>query len=202
MKQLLISSAIACLLMLTACDGKKVNNGSIDTDSIAAGTTDSTSMTATPAADLHTEEAIKAQITAYYNELNNVNDGVMNMTLLDSIACTKSLLALMEQVEEKNMKAIAQGSDAYFEDEGYRWFQGLGTPIKVQFDNITDPTQDYVEAFLTLSWNGQDAQVRLRLTVEDGQWKINDFADYDTDGVGFRRDMEFFLGIDNGDAAG
>lgn len=202
MKQLLISSAIACLLMLTACDGKKVNNGSIDADSIAAGTTDSTSMTATPAADLHTEEAIKAQITAYYNELNNVNDGVMNMTLLDSIACTKSLLALMEQVEEKNMKAIAQGSDAYFEDEGYRWFQGLGTPIKVQFDNITDPTQDYVEAFLTLSWNGQDAQVRLRLTVEDGQWKINDFADYDTDGVGFRRDMEFFLGIDNGDAAG
>lgn len=202
MKQLLISSAIVCLLMLTACDGKKVNNGSIDTDSIAAGTTDSTSMTATPAADLHTEEAIKAQITAYYNELNNVNDGEMNMTLLDSIACTKSLLALMEQVEEKNMKAIAQGSDAYFEDEGYRWFQGLGTPIKVQFDNITDPTQDYVEAFLTLSWNGQDAQVRLRLTVEDGQWKINDFADYDTDGVGFRRDMEFFLGIDNGDAAG
>ncbi|MBQ8709451.1 MAG: hypothetical protein IJ550_02555 [Bacteroidaceae bacterium] len=202
MKQLLISSAIVCLLMLTACDGKKVNNGSIDTDSIAAGTTDSTSMTATPAADLHTEEAIKAQITAYYNELNNVNDGEINMTQLDSIACTKSLLALMEQVEEKNMKAIAQGSDAYFEDEGYRWFQGLGTPIKVQFDNITDPTQDYVEAFLTLSWNGQDAQVRLRLTVEDGQWKINDFADYDTDGVGFRRDMEFFLGIDNGDAAG
>ncbi len=202
MKQLLISSAIACLLMLTACDGKKVNNGSIDTDSIAAGTTDSTSMTATPAADLHTEEAIKAQITAYYNELNNVNDGEMNMTLLDSIACTKSLLALMEQVEEKNMKAIAQGSDAYFEDEGYRWFQGLGTPIKVQFDNITDPTQDYVEAFLTLSWNGQKGQVRLRLTVEDGQWKINDFADYDLDGVGFRRDMEFFLGIDNGDAAG
>ena len=202
MKQLLISSAIVCLLMLTACDGKKVNNGSIDTDSIAAGTTDSTSMTATPAADLHTEEATKAQIAAYYNELNNVNDGVMNMTLLDSIACTKSLLALMEQVEEKNMKAIAQGSDAYFEDEGYRWFQGLGTPIKVQFDNITDPTQDYVEAFLTLSWNGQDAQVRLRLTVEDRQWKINDFADYDTDGVGFRRDMEFFLGIDNGDAAG
>ncbi len=202
MKQLLISSAIVCLLMLTACDGKKVNNGSIDTDSIAAGTTDSTSMTATPAADLHTEEAIKAQITAYYNELNNVNDGEINMTQLDSIACTKSLLALMEQVEEKNMKAIAQGSDAYFEDEGYRWFQGLGTPIKVQFDNITDPTQDYVEAFLTLSWNGQDAQVRLRLTVEDRQWKINDFADYDTDGVGFRRDMEFFLGIDNGDAAG
>ena len=202
MKQLLISSAIVCLLMLTACDGKKVNNGSIDTDSIAAGTTDSTSMTATPAADLHTEEAIKAQITAYYNELNNVNDGEINMTQLDSIACTKSLLALMQQVEEKNMKAIAQGSDAYFEDEGYRWFQGLGTPIKVQFDNITDPTQDYVEAFLTLSWNGQDAQVRLRLTVEDRQWKINDFADYDTDGVGFRRDMEFFLGIDNGDAAG
>ncbi len=202
MKQLLISSAIVCLLMLTACDGKKVNNGSIDTDSIAAGTTDSTSMTATPAADLHTEEAIKAQITAYYNELNNVNDGEINMTQLDSIACTKSLLALMEQVEEKNMKAIAQGSDAYFEDEGYRWFQGLGTPIKVQFDNITDPTQDYVEAFLTLSWNGQKGQVRLRLTVEDGQWKINDFADYDTDGVGFRRDMEFFLGIDNGDAAG
>ncbi|MDY6257699.1 MAG: hypothetical protein SPL58_07015 [Bacteroidaceae bacterium] len=202
MKQLLISSAIVCLLMLTACDGKKVNNGSIDTDSIAAGTTDSTSMTATPAADLHTEEAIKAQITAYYNELNNVNDGVMNMTLLDSIACTKSLLALMEQVEEKNMKAIAQGSDAYFEDEGYRWFQGLGTPIKVQFDNITDPTQDYVEAFLTLSWNGQKGQVRLRLTVEDGQWKINDFADYDLDGVGFRRDMESFLGINLDDPAG
>ncbi len=202
MKQLLISSAIACLLMLTACDGKKVNNGSIDTDSIAAGTTDSTSMTATPAADLHTEEAIKAQITAYYNELNNVNDGVMNMTLLDSIACTKSLLALMEQVEEKNMKAIAQGSDAYFEDEGYRWFQGLGTPIKVQFDNITDPTQDYVEAFLTLSWNGQKGQVRLRLTVEDGQWKINDFSDYDLDGVGFRRDMESFLGINLDDPAG
>lgn len=187
------------LALLSACDGKKLNTPF--TNSIDSIASDSASTT-TAAADLHTEEAIKAQITAYYNELNNVNDGVMNMTLLDSIACTKSLLALMEQVEEKNMKAIAQGSDAYFENEGYRWFQGLGTPIKVQFDNITDPTQDYVEAFLTLSWNGQKGQVRLRLTVEDGQWKINDFADYDTDGVGFRRDMEFFLGIDNGDAAG
>lgn len=200
MKKLLMSiTVMGSLALLSACDGKKLNTPF--TNSIDSIASDSASTT-TAAADLHTEEAIKAQITAYYNELNNVNDGVMNMTLLDSIACTKSLLALMEQVEEKNMKAIAQGSDAYFENEGYRWFQGLGTPISVQFDNITDPTQDYVEAFLTLSWNGQKGQVRLRLTVEDGQWKINDFADYDLDGVGFRRDMESFLGINLDDPAG
>ena len=72
----------------------------------------------------------------------------------------------------------------------------------MQFDDITDPEQDRVEAFLTLSWNGQKGQVRLRLTVEDGQWKIDDFADYDTDGVGFRREMESFLGINLDDPAG
>lgn len=193
---ILILTALAAL-SFTSC-GNKTNGGETDTDSLTADTT----VTAAPVADIHTEEAIRDQITAYYNELNNVNDGGLDMTTLDSIACTKSLLALMEQVEEKSMKAIAQGSDEYFEDEGYRWYQGLGTPIKVQFDDITDPEQDRVEAFLTLSWNGQKGQVRLRLTVEDGQWKIDDFADYDTDGVGFRRDMESFLGINLDDPAG
>jgi hypothetical protein len=33
--------------------------------------------------------------------------------------------------------------------------------------------------------------------------KINDFADYDTDGVGFRTDLETFLGLNtNNGAAG
>ena len=193
---ILILTALAAF-SFTSC-GNKTNGVETDTDSLTADTT----VTAAPVADIHTEEAIRDQITAYYNELNNVNDGGLDMTTLDSIACTKSLLALMEQVEEKSMKAIAQGSDEYFEDEGYRWYQGLGTPIKVQFDDITDPEQDRVEAFLTLSWNGQKGQVRLRLTVEDGQWKIDDFADYDTDGVGFRRDMESFLGINLDNPAG
>ena len=193
---ILILMALAAL-SFTSC-GNKTNGNGEGADSLAADTI----MVAELAADIHTEEAIKEQINAYYNELNNVNGGEMSMTLLDSIACTKSLLALMEQVEEKSMRAIAQGSDEYFEDEGYRWFQGLSTPMNVQFDDITDPTQDRVEAFLTLSWKGQNAQVRLRLQVEDGQWKIDDFADYDTDGVGFRRDMESFLGINNDSAAG
>ena len=193
---ILILIAIAAL-SFTSC-GNKTKGSNEGTDSLAADTT----VTAAPVADIHTEEAIREQVTAYYNELNNVNDGVLDMTALDSIACTKSLLALMEQTEEKSMKAIAQGSDEYFEDEGYRWYQGLGTPIKVQFDDITDPEQNRVEAFLTLSWNGQKGQVRLRLTVEDGQWKIDDFADYDLDGVGFRRDMESFLGINLDDPAG
>jgi len=193
---ILILIALAAL-SFTSC-GNKTNGNSDGADSIAADTVNCQLSTV----NCHTEEAIKEQITAYYNELNNVNGGEMDMTLLDSLACTKSLLALMEQVEEKSMRAIAQGSDAYFEDEGYRWFQGLSTPMNVQFDDITDPTQDRVEAFLTLSWKGQNAQVRLRLQVEDGQWKIDDFADYDTDGVGFRRDMESFLGINNDSAAG
>lgn len=195
-KNIFILMALAAL-SFTSC-GNKTNGIETDTDSLTADTT----ITVAPVADIHTEKAIKEQITAYYNELNNVNDGGLNMSTLDSIACTKSLLELMERVEEQSMKAIAQGSDAYFEDEGYRWYQGLGTPIKVQFDDITDPEQNRVEAYLTLSWNGQNAQVRLRLTVEDGQWKIDNFADYDIDGVGFRRDMESFLGINNDSAAG
>lgn len=150
-----------------------------------------------------TEEDIKEQVIAYYNELNNVNNGEMNMSALDSIACTQSLLDLMKQAEEKSMKAIAEGSDAYFEDEGYRWYQGLGTPISVQFDDITDPTEKQVEVFLTLTWKGQEAKVRLRMQLEDLMWKINDFADYDTDGVGFRTDLETFLGLNtNNGAAG
>jgi hypothetical protein len=184
-------------LSFTSC-GNKTNGYSDGADSLASDTVNSQQ----PTVNIHTEEAIREQINAYYNELNNVNGGEMSMTLLDSIACTKSLLALMEQVEEKSMRAIAQGSDAYFEDEGYRWFQGLSTPMTVQFDDITDPAEDRVEAFLTLSWNGQNAQVRLRLQVEDEQWKIDDFADYDTDGVGFRTDMESFLGINNDSTAG
>ena len=150
-----------------------------------------------------TEEDIKEQVLAYYNELNNVNNGEMEMSALDSIACTRSLLDLMEQAEEKSMKAIAQGSDAYFEDEGYRWYQGLGTPISVQFDDITDPSEKQVEVYLTLTWKGQEAKVRLRMQLEDLMWKINDFADYDTDGVGFRTDLETFLGLNtNNGAAG
>ena len=147
-----------------------------------------------------TEEDIKDQVIAYYNELNNVNNGEMNMSALDSIACTRSLLDLMKQAEEKSMQAIAQGSDAYFEDEGYRWYQGLGTPISVQFDDITDPTEKQVEVFLTLKWKDQEAKVRLRMQLEDLMWKINDFVDYDIDGVGFRTDLETFLGLNNGAA--
>lgn len=98
------------------------------------------------------------------------------------------------------MQAIAQGSDAYFEDEGYRWYQGLGTPISVQFDDITDPTEKQVEVFLTLKWKDQEAKVRLRMQLEDLMWKINDFVDYDIDGVGFRTDLETFLGLNNGAA--
>ena len=122
------------------------------------------------------------------------------MSALDSIACTRSLLDLMKQAEEKSMQAIAQGSDAYFEDEGYRWYQGLGTPITVQFDDITDPTEKQVEVFLTLKWKDQEAKVRLRMQLEDLMWKINDFVDYDIDGVGFRTDLETFLGLNNGAA--
>ena len=196
MKKLFLSLSVIALL--TAC-GNSTNGNSSANDSIA---TDSVK-TEAPAAtvDLHTEEAIKEQVIAYYDELNKVNDGVLNMTSLDSMACTQELLSLMQQVDAKNQKAIEQGSDAYFEDEGFRWFQGLGTPIKVQFDNITDPTQDYVEAFLTLSWKEQTGQVRLRLKMEDGQWKINDFGDYDFDGSGFRTDLESFLGLNADDIA-
>ena len=57
-----------------------------------------------------------------------------------------------------------------------------------------------MEAFLTLTWKGQEAKVRLRLKLEDLTWKIDDFADYDTDGVGFRTDLETFLGLNTGTA--
>ena len=180
-------------ISFTAC-GNKTNGSSSDADS--AIMLDGPGSVYEPL----TEEDIKEQVIAYYNELNNVNNGEMNMSELDSIACTRSLLELMKQVEEKSMKAVAQGSDAYFEDEGYRWYQGLGTPISVQFDDITDPTEKQVEVFLTLTWKGQEAKVRLRMQLEDLMWKINDFVDYDLDGVGFRTDMETFLGLNNGAA--
>ena len=180
-------------LSFSAC-GNKTNGSASDTDSVFM--LDGPGSVYEPL----TEEDIKEQVTAYYNELNNVNNGEMNMSQLDSIACTRDLLELMKQAEEKSMKAIAQGSDAYFEDEGYRWYQGLGTPISVHFDDITDPSERQVEAFLTLTWKGQEAKVRLRLKMEDLMWKIDDFADYDTDGVGFRSDLNTFLGLNTGDA--
>ena len=189
---LLMLMALAAL-SFSAC-GNKTNGNASDTDSIFM--LDGPGSVYEPL----TEEDIKEQVTAYYNELNNVNNGEMNMSQLDSIACTRDLLELMKQAEEKSMKAIAQGSDAYFEDEGYRWYQGLGTPISVHFDDITDPSERQVEAFLTLTWKGQEAKVRLRLVMEDLMWKIDDFADYDTDGVGFRSDLNTFLGLNTGDA--
>ena len=189
---LLMLMALAAL-SFSAC-GNKTNGSASDTDSVFM--LDGPGSVYEPL----TEEDIKEQVTAYYNELNNVNNGEMNMSQLDSIACTRDLLELMKQAEEKSMKAIAQGSDAYFEDEGYRWYQGLGTPISVHFDDITDPSERQVEAFLTLTWKGQEAKVRLRLKMEDLMWKIDDFADYDTDGVGFRSDLNTFLGLNTGDA--
>lgn len=198
MKKILISISIVGLLMLSACDGKKTENGNGEgADSLSTETI----QTAEPATNLHTEDAIKAQIQAYYNELNKVNDGEIRMRALDSIACTKSLLAEMKEVEDKSMEAFEQGSDGYFEDEGYRWFRGLGTPFEVQFDDITDPEANRVEVFLTLQWKDQTGQVRLRMELEDGVWKIDDFADYDLDGVGFRRDMDEYLGKNINDIA-
>lgn len=189
---LLVSLALVAL-SFTAC-GNKTGNSTSDADSVIM--LDGPGSVYEPL----TEEDIKDQINAYYNELNNVNSGALNISQLDSIACTRDLLDLMKQAEEKSMKAIAEGSDAYFEDEGYRWYQGLGTPISVQFDDITDPSEKQVEAFLTLTWKGQEAKVRLRLVLEDLTWKIDDFADYDTDGVGFRTDLETFLGLNTGTA--
>ncbi|MBO4673965.1 MAG: hypothetical protein J5616_06420 [Bacteroidaceae bacterium] len=198
MKKVLISIGIVGFLMLTACDGKKTENDNGEgIDSLSADTT----LIAEPSANLHTEDAIKAQIQSYYDELNKVNDGEMRMRALDSIACTKSLLAEMKEVEDKSIKAFEQGSDGYFEDEGFRWFQGLGTPFDVTFDDITDPEANRVEVYLTLQWKGQTSQVRLRMELEDGVWKIDDFADYDLDGVGFRTDMDEYLGKNTNDIA-
>lgn len=191
MKKVLMSIGIVGFLMLSACDGKKAENGNEgDIDYLSADTT----LTTEPTANLHTEEAIKAQIRIYYDELNKVSDGDMYMRSLDSIACTKSLLAEMKEVEKKSIEAIEQGSDGYFEDEGYRWFRGLGTPFEVQFDDITDPKANRIEVFLTFQRKEQTDQVRLRMELENGVWKIDDFADYDLDGVGFRRDMDEYLG--------
>ena len=55
--------------------------------------------------------------------------------------------------------------------------------------------------FLTLQWKDQTGQVRLRMELEDGVWKIDDFADYDLDGVGFRRDIDEYLGKNINDIA-
>lgn len=185
----------AVALSFTSC-GNKTNGSSSDVDADSVIMLDGPGSVYEPL----TEEDIKEQVLSYYDQLNKVNGGEMKMSELDSIACTRSLLDLMKQAEEKSMEAVAQGSDAYFEDEGYRWYQGLSTPMSVHFDDITDPTERQVEVYLTLSWNGQEAKVRLRMQMEDLTWKINDFADYDTDGVGFRTDLESFLGHNTGSA--
>ena len=188
---LILLAAVA--LSFTSC-GNKTKGSDVDADSVIM--LDGPGSVYEPL----TEEDIKEQVLTYYDQLNKVNNGEMRMTELDSIACTRSLLDLMKQAEEKSMAAVAQGSDAYFEDEGHRWYQGLSTPMSVHFDDITDPTERQVEVYLTLSWNGQEAKVRLRMQMEDLMWKINDFADYDLDGVGFRTDLESFLGLNNGEA--
>ena len=194
-KQLFACLAVAALL--SACGGR--TGASSQGEATAEGQPVAAEKGQQKVEDIdpQSEEALMIQVKDYYAEMNRMaaEDDVIDIARLDRQFCSKSLLALMAQVDEANQKV--DGPEGYFSDEGYHWLQGLDTPVEVDINEVyfeEIEKKKYAEVYLALKNNGSTSKLRLRTVFEDGAWKINDFVEYDCDTCSLRNDMDAFLG--------
>ena len=181
MKKVLFSIAIVFVVTaMVSCGSKTAKGGDNDSTAVAD------SMATTSAAELWTEEAVEAQIRKMYDRLNEMGQkGEINITKLEDEFCSSYYLNLRNAIH----KAIegATGDDQMFfgDEEGYRFFAGMSTPMEIENIKADLLTGDMAQA--QVRFKGADEEngfMRLELDLENGAWRVKNFDQPEAFGPG------------------
>jgi len=184
MKKVLLSIAIvAVVATMVSCGNTRVPRQS--GDSLVQGELADSAVASAPA-ELWTEEAVEAQIRKMYDRLNDMGkNGEINITKLENEFCSSYYLNLRNAIH----KAIegATGDDQMFfgDEEGYRFFAGMATPLEIESLKVDLLTGDMAQA--QVRFKGADEEngfMRLELDLEKGAWRVKNFDQPEAFGPG------------------
>ena len=168
MKKVLFTIAIvAAVTTMVSCGNKTAKGGDIDSTEVAD------SIVATAPAELWTVEAVEAQVRKMYDRLNDMDkNGIVNI----------------RQLEDEHM--------FLGDEEGYRFFAGMGTPLEIETVKADLLTGDMAQA--QVRFKGADEEngfMRMELDIENGQWRVKNFDQPEAFGPGgYLKIMQDFAG--------
>ena len=190
-KKLLSIAIVIVLATLLSCTDKTAKRS----DSVSAALTDSA--VATAPAELWTVEAVEAQVRKMYDRLNDMGkNGVIDIRQLEDEFCTSHYLGLRNAISKALTEAM--GDDRMFlgDEEGYRFFAGMGIPMEIDTIKADLLTDDKAQA--QVRFKGADEEngfMRLELERENGQWRVNNFDQPEAFGPGgYLKIMQDFVG--------
>ena len=192
MKKVLFTIAIvAAVTTMVSCGNKTAKGGDSDSTEVAD------SIVATAPAELWTVEAVEAQVRKMYDRLNDMGkNGVIDIRQLEDEFCTSRYLGLRNAISKALTEAM--GDDRMFlgDEEGYRFFAGMGIPMEIDTIKADLLTDDKAQA--QVRFKGADEEngfMRLELERENGQWRVNNFDQPEAFGPGgYLKIMQDFVG--------
>ena len=202
MKKVVFSIAIVTVVATMASCGSKTPKGG-DNDSTAVlseqsdqvGVADST--VASAPEELWTVEAVETQVRKIYDRLNDMDkNGIVNIRQLEDEFCTSYYTGLSNAISKSLTDAM--GDDKMFlgDEEGYRFFAGLGAPLEIETIKADLLTGDMAQA--QVRFKGADEEsgfMRLELDFENGQWRVKNFDQPEVFGPGgYLKIMQDFAG--------
>ena len=180
-KKLLSIAIVIVLATMLSCTDKTAKSS----DSVSASLADSA--VATAPAELWTVEAVEAQVRKMYDRLNEMyKEGEIDVTKLEDEYCTSYYCGLRDAIY-KAIEEVPAGDDMmlFGDEEGFRIFAGLGTPLVVESIKADLLTGNMAQA--QVRFKGADEEkgfMRLELDMENGQWRVNNFDQPEAFGPG------------------
>ncbi len=178
----------AAAFFFAAC-GNKTNGGADGADSLSNDTINKAEALGAQAdgveaapADLWTEDAVKLHVRQMYDRLNElVNTASFNLNQMDEEFCTGYYLSVKHNIALHD--ANAKGDMRFYGDEGgYRWWVGVGAPLKIASLEAELLTGNQARAVVSFKIDpkfideqkGHDTMT-LELWMENGRWRVNNF---------------------------
>lgn len=192
MKKVLFTIAIvAVVATMASCGNKTAQGGNSDSTALA-----DSSITTAPA-ESRPVETVEAQVRKMYDRLNDMSkNGVIDIRQLEDEFCTSHYLGLRNAISKALTEAM--GDDRMFlgDEEGYRFFAGMGTPMEIDTIKADLLTDDKAQAQVRFKGaDEEDGFMRLELERENSQWRVNNFDQPEAFGPGgYLKIMQDFVG--------
>ena len=185
-KKFILSIAIVTVVAtMVSCGNKTAKGSDIDSTAVADSVvTDSVVTTAT--VEVWSEEAVEAQIRKMYDRLNEMdkNDGI-NISALEDEFCSSYYLNLRNAIHKAVENATGDDQMFFGDEEGYRFFAGMSTPMEIEEVKADLLTGDMAQA--QVRFKGADEEngfMRLELDLENGAWRVKNFDQPEAFGPG------------------
>ena len=193
MKKLLFSFAIAAVAVAMVSCGNKEAARPASSDQPEQVEEASGEIETAPA-ELWTEEAVEEQVRKMYDRLNDMDkNGIINIRQLENEYCTSYYLSVRDAIN-KALEDVEGESVFYGDEEAYRFFAGMGTPLKIANISVDLLTGNMAQA--QVKFKGADEEngfMRLELDMENGAWRVKNFDQPEAFGPGgYLKIMEDF----------